>query len=163
MLLALLSDTHDDARSTRAALKLLEPHKPAAYLHAGDLVDSGMLGLFAGLGAFHFVFGNNEYDHAGIRSMAVALDLHCHGPMGDLVFGGKRVALVHGHEGTLLQKLVRGGQYAYIIHGHTHMRQDTRLGPTRIINPGALHRARPRSVALLNVATDELRFLEVPG
>jgi uncharacterized protein len=163
MLLALLSDTHDNARSTRAALELLAPHKPEAYLHAGDLVDAGMLAHFAGLAPFHFVFGNNEYDHAGIRSMALALDLHCHGPMADLVFAGKRLALLHGHDGALFHKLAHGGSYTYIIHGHTHVRQDVRFGPTRIINPGAVHRARPRSVALLNVATDELRFLEIPA
>jgi len=163
MLLALLSDTHDNTRSTQAALELLAAHKPAAYLHAGDLVEAGMLGLFAGLGEFHFVFGNNEYDHAGIRSLALSLDLHCHGAAADLTFAGKRVALLHGHDGALFHKLTHGGEYAYVIHGHTHVRRDERLGGTRIINPGALHRARVKSVALLDVAADEVRFLEVPA
>jgi len=161
MLLALLSDTHDNARNTRAALQLLAPHKPAAYLHAGDLVDSDMLALFAGLREFHFVFGNNEFDHAALRSVALALDLHCHGHVADLTFAGKRVALLHGHDGALVHKLAHSGDYAYLIHGHTHARRDERLGKTRIINPGAVHRARSKSVALLDVATDELRFLEL--
>ena len=161
MLLALLSDTHDNTRSTRAALELLAAHRPAAYLHAGDLVDAGMLGLFAGLGAFHFVFGNNEYDHAAIRSLAVALELHCHEHVADLTFAGRRVALLHGHDGALFHKLAHSGEYAYLIHGHTHVRRDERVGKTRIINPGAVHRARSKSVALLDVATDELRFLEL--
>ena len=39
MLLALLSDTHDNIPSIQAALTLLQPHHPVAYLHAGDLVD----------------------------------------------------------------------------------------------------------------------------
>jgi len=163
MLLALLSDTHDNARSTRAAVELLAAHRPAAYLHAGDLVEAGMLGLFAGLGEFHFVFGNNEFDHAGIRSMAAALDLHCHGEVADLTLAGQRVALLHGHDGALFHKLAHGGEYAYVIHGHTHVRRDERVGKTRIINPGALYRARVKSVALLDVATDELRFLDVPA
>jgi len=163
MLLALLSDTHDNVRSTKAALELLAPHQPAAYLHAGDLVAPDMLAHFAGLGPFHFVFGNNEYDHAAIRSLALSLDLHCHGDAADLTFAGKRVALLHGHDGALLNKLARSGDYAYVIHGHTHVRQDLRINGTRIINPGALHRAKIKSVALLNVATDELRFLELPA
>jgi putative phosphoesterase len=163
MLLALLSDTHDNARSTRAALELLAPYKPDAYLHAGDLVDPDMLALFAGLAPFHFVFGNNEYDRPALRSMALALGLHCHDALADLTFADKRVALLHGHDSALLQKLAYSGQYAYVIHGHTHARQDLRLGSTRIINPGALHRARPHSVALLNVAADDLRFFDVPA
>ena len=162
MLLALLSDTHDNARTTRAALALLAPHHPDAFLHAGDLVAPDMLSHFADIGPFHFVFGNNEYDHAAIRTLAHALDLHCHDPFADLTFAGKRVALLHGHDATLFHKLAQSGDYAYLIHGHTHVRQDTRLGHTRIINPGALHRAKTKSVALLNVGTDELRFLELP-
>ena len=161
MLLALLSDTHDDVENTLAGLALLKPHQPAAYLHAGDLVDADMLAHFAELDPFHFVFGNNEYDLAGVRSMAVSLGLKCHDHMADLTFAGKRVALLHGHDSSSMHRAVTGGHYAYVIHGHTHVRRDVRVGGTRIINPGALHRARTKSVALLNVATDELRFLEL--
>jgi len=93
--------------------------------------------------------------------MARALDLHCHGHVADLTFAGKRLALLHGHDGALFHKLAHSGDYAYLIHGHTHVRRDERLGNSRIINPGALHRAKSKSVALLDVATDELRFLEL--
>lgn len=161
MLLALLSDTHDNVRATQAALALLAPHRPAAYLHAGDLVDPAMLAHFAGLPEFHFVFGNNEFDRAALRSLALALNLHCHGEMADLTFAGKRLALLHGHDHALFHRLAQSGDYAYLIHGHTHVRHDSRLGPTRIINPGALHRAKDKSVALLNVATDVLRFIDL--
>ncbi len=161
MLLALLSDSHDNAPAIRAALDLLQPHHPAAYLHAGDLADPAMLAHFAGLNEFHFVFGNNEFDHAALRSLALSLNLHCHGEFADLSFAGKRLALLHGHDGALFDKLAHSGDYAYLIHGHTHLRQDSRLGPTRIINPGALHRSASQSVALLDVTTDHLRFLSL--
>jgi len=163
MLLALLSDTHDNVRATQTALALLQPHHPAAYLHAGDLVDPDMLAHFAGLAPFHFVFGNNEYDHAALRAVASSLNLHCHGELADLTFAGKRLAMLHGDDDALFSKLVRSGDYAYVIHGHTHARHDIRIGNTRIISPGALHRATPRSVALLDVATDKLRFFHLPS
>jgi uncharacterized protein len=161
MLLALLSDTHDNAANTQAALALLKPHHPAAWLHAGDLVAPEMLDHFAGLDPFHFVFGNNEYDHAAIRSRALALQLHCHGEFADLSLAGKRIALLHGHDGALLHKLTRSEDYDYVVHGHTHLRQDARRGKTRIINPGALHRAKAKSVALLDLNADHLQFLEI--
>src|SRR5271170_3311299 len=119
MLLALLSDTHDNAANTLAALDLLAPYRPQAYLHAGYLVGVEMLVHFSGL-PFHFVFGNNEYDHAGLRSRAKALDFQCHGQLADLTFEGKRLAMMHGHDAGLLQKLVGSGQYDYVVHGHTH-------------------------------------------
>jgi uncharacterized protein len=163
MLLALLADTHDNVRSTQAALALLQPHHPAAYLHAGDLVDPSMLTHFAGLSQFHFVFGNNEYDHAALRTLALSLSLHCHGDMADLTFAGKRLAMLHGDDDALFNRLVQSGNYAYLIHGHTHVRHDIRIGDTRIISPGALHRAKQKSVALLDVTSDQLRFLELPA
>jgi putative phosphoesterase len=162
MLLALLSDTHDSVANTLAALDLLGPHRPGAYLHAGDLVAVDMLIHFSGL-PFHFVFGNNEYDHAGLRSRAKALDLFCHGQLADLTFEGKRLAMLHGHDAGLFQKLIASGQYDYIVHGHTHVRRDERVGKTRVINPGALQRARSKSVALLDPAADALTFLQLPA
>jgi putative phosphoesterase len=162
MLLALLSDTHDNEAMTRAALALLKPYKPEAYLHAGDLVSPSMLGLFAGL-PFHFVYGNNEWDLTTLKSRARAEGMHCHEMAADLVFAGKRIAIVHGHEQGRLERLCHSGDYAYVIHGHTHVRKDVRVGTTRVINPGAVHRARVKSVALLDVAHDELRYLELDG
>jgi len=160
MILALLSDTHDNAITTLAALDILAVHKPAMYLHAGDLVSPEMLAHFSGL-PFHFVFGNNEYDHAALRSRSKALDLHCHGYLAEFDFDGKRLAMLHGHDHALMQELLAGNSYDYLVHGHTHVRRDERSGRTRILNPGALHRARTRSIALLDTATDSLTFLPV--
>ena len=50
---------------------------------------------------------------------------------------------------------------AYLCHGHTHATRDERLGPTRVINPGALFRARRHTVAVLDLARDEVSFLAV--
>jgi len=38
---------------------------------------------------------------------------------------------------------------------------DVRVGRMRIINPGALHRANPKTVALLDTAGDSVEFLEI--
>jgi putative phosphoesterase len=161
MLLALISDTHDNVPATRAAIAALSAHAPDVYLHAGDLCAPLMLEHFATL-PLHFVFGNNEWDHAELRSRAKTLNLHCHANLADLEFAGKRVALLHGHEQPLLHSLIHAGNHHYIIHGHTHVRRDERIHTTRIINPGAVHRAKPRSAALLNVMTDALTFVDVP-
>jgi hypothetical protein len=160
MLLALLSDTHDNVPATQAALEMLASHHPDVYLHAGDLVSPDMLPLFAGLD-FHFVFGNNEYDFEGLRSLAVSLGLHCHEQFAELAFGAKRVALLHGHDQSMVNRFLRSS-VDYLIHGHTHERRDERHNATRIINPGAVHRARVRSVALLELETDAVTFLEIP-
>jgi len=48
-----------------------------------------------------------------------------------------------------------------LLQGHTHVRQDLRVSKMRIINPGALHRANPKTVALLDTSADSLEFLEI--
>ena len=73
---------------------------------------------------------------------------------------GKRFAVFHGHENEFLRTL-KSPDADYVLHGHTHMRRDDRIGTCRVINPGALHRADPTTVATLDTDTDELRFHEI--
>lgn len=188
MLLALLSDTHDHPGTTLRALEILAGHHPAAYLHAGDMVSPSMLALFSGL-PLYFVFGNNEYDHASLRSEALARGFFCLGDFGDLTVaeekifptppaesgavsplppGGLRIGILHGHDAPRVESLARSGDYRYLVHGHTHVTRDQKFshaqGPaTRIINPGALYRARTKTVALLDTGADHLQFFEVPA
>ena len=49
----------------------------------------------------------------------------------------------------------------YLLLGHSHARRDERIGATRYINAGALHRARPWTVALLDLAKDEVQTLVI--
>lgn len=163
MLIGLLSDTHDNAATAAAGVALLKAAGAQAVLHAGDLVSPEMLQHFEGLGVpFHLVLGNNEYDPAALRSRASANGLFFYPEVADLTFGGKRLAMTHGHEGARLAELIRCGRYAYVVHGHTHVRRDEKIGATRVINPGALQRARVKSVAVLDTAADAVRFLELP-
>ena len=48
-----------------------------------------------------------------------------------------------------------------VLQRGDRVRRDERFGKTRIINPGALHRASEKTVALLDLATDQLEFIRV--
>ena len=45
--------------------------------------------------------------------------------------------------------------------GHTHIKRDEKIGKTRVINPGALFRIYPYTIALLDVETDRLEFVKI--
>jgi predicted phosphodiesterase len=49
----------------------------------------------------------------------------------------------------------------YVFHGHTHVAEERKSGRTRVINPGALHRARPKTFAILDLASGALESVEV--
>jgi predicted phosphodiesterase len=70
---------------------------------------------------------------------------------------GKDILVFHGHERGFRQA-VKQKRADYIVHGHTHQQRNERIGRTRVINPGALSRANPKTVATLDTATDEVNF-----
>ena len=76
-----------------------------------------------------------------------------------VTLGGKRVAVTHGDQRREVAKLA-ASRPDYLLFGHSHVPTDDRDGPTRWINPGALHRAEEWTVALLNFDTDCPGILE---
>jgi hypothetical protein len=71
--------------------------------------------------------------------------------------------MVHGHHEGKLRRLIHAGEHAYVFHGHTHRRGDRHIGPTRVINPGALGgmRWQQRSFCILDLGTDEATFIKL--
>ena len=160
MLVGILSDTHDRVDAMAAAVKLLREAGAEFYVHCGDVGSERVIDHLAGLPAA-FVFGNTDWDRAALARYAQSVGVACHGSFADLELGGKRVAVTHGDDFKLKQRLLAEQKHDYLLQGHTHVRADQRVGRTRLINPGALHRAREKTVALLDTETDRLRFLIV--
>lgn len=160
MILGILSDTHDRAGAMKAAVAALRDAGAEYFIHCGDVGSPAMLDHLAGLPAA-FVWGNTDWDRMALSRYAEAIGVQCFGAFGELELAGKRIALLHGDDARLKQKILDEQLHDYLLHGHTHIREDARVGRTRIINPGALHRAAVKTVATLNVATDELRFIDI--
>jgi putative phosphoesterase len=161
MLLGILSDTHDRLARTAAAVTRLRAEGAEALAHCGDLTGPAAVAACAALPCY-FALGNNDADDvpALLRAMEEAGGI-CLGWGGTVTLAGKRVAVTHGHMHTDVRRLL-AERPDYLLSGHSHLASDTRVGPTRRINPGALHRAAAYTVALLDLATDELRFFPVP-
>lgn len=160
MLLGLLSDSHDKLPATRAAIQTLLDAGATRFLHCGDLCNQRVIDLLAGLDV-DFVFGNNEMDTKLLADYARALGVRCLQFTADLDLDGVPAAVTHGDRKQTLHKLFTSGKYRYVFHGHTHVRRDERVGPTRVINPGALHRALPKSCAVLDTTADELTYYDI--
>ena len=160
MLIGILSDTHDRPRAMRAAVELLRNSGAEFLIHCGDVGAPPMLDHLAGIPAA-FVFGNNDWDRMELQRYARQLGIDCYGNFGQLELGGKRFALLHGDDETTKRRILAEQSVDYLLQGHTHVRDDRRLGRIRCINPGALHRAKEKTVALLDTETDHVTFLPV--
>jgi putative phosphoesterase len=160
MTIAILSDTHNQVERVRRVLDVLRQRGVRTVLHCGDIEESPVVELFAGFDA-HFVFGNCDHDRDALAESMESVGAKLHENFGHLEVEGKKLAFVHGDDQRLLGDLERAGCYDYLFHGHTHIRADRRSGTTRVINPGALYRARVKTFLLLDPATGAAETVEV--
>jgi putative phosphoesterase len=160
MKIAIISDTHNQLARISKALELARARGAERILHCGDIDEAVAVHLFEGWRT-DFVFGNCDWDGASLREAIAAVGATLHDRFGHVEIAGKNLAFTHGHEAGLLQDLVQSSTYDYLFHGHTHAARDDRVGPTRIINPGALHRAQVKTFVVLDPATGEAETVVV--
>jgi len=160
MLIGILSDSHGRVDPVRRALDLFQAEKVAHVIHCGDVGGEPVLDALAGH-PVSLVWGNTDFPSTTVLRYARALGLHLADRVPLLLeLGGKKIAVFHGHEAGF-SRAHETLEVDLIFYGHTHRRHDERLGDVRRINPGALHRVDRKTVALLDLATDDLRFVEI--
>jgi putative phosphoesterase len=160
VILGILSDTHGRSDMAAAAIKLLLSRGAEYLIHCGDVGSDGVLDQLAGHRAT-FVFGNNDWDRAGLSRYAKDLGVVCGDDHAKLSFDGKLVVVTHGDDSRFVSRVLQEQRVDYLFLGHTHKTMDQRQGKVRVINPGALHRAAEKTVAVLDTQTDVLEFLHV--
>ena len=157
VLLGILSDSHGRSKAVRRALELFDRLGVEMIVHCGDVGEVGVFDELAGREC-RFVWGNMDEPGPGVEAYLASLGIPAPSVGGlTLEIDGKRILVFHGHEAAF-RAAVAAASADYILHGHTHEPRDERIGRTRVINPGALHRASNRTVATLDTATDEVRF-----
>jgi putative phosphoesterase len=157
VIIGILSDTHDRVAAMSAGLDALRNAGAEFFVHCGDIGTQQCVDLLAGLKCA-FVFGNTDWDRAKLANYAASIDVPCYGNFASLELDGRQIAVIHGDDFRLKQRLIDQQKHDYLLQGHTHVRDDRRVGRTRLINPGALHRATEKTVATLDLQRDHLKF-----
>ena len=155
MKVAILSDTHGRQVTVGLALGQIRDRGITTVLHCGDIDDPETVALFRGLDA-HFVFGNCDHDKEELRRAIEGAGATLHGHWGNLELGGLEIAFLHGDDPCLFREVEQSGHFDYLFYGHTHQAGEHRTGPTRVINPGALHRARPKTFVVLDLESGQV-------
>ena len=162
MKIGIISDTHDDVRALDQALSILEAEGIATLFHCGDLCSPQTLEALSDFDVW--VARGNMDRHPELE--ASARKIIGNGRLAErhwLTLAGRSVLLLHGHRREELRRLISSGVHAYVIHGHTHRRRNETVGPTRVINPGALGGVRwqQRSFCILDLVTDHIEFIKM--
>jgi putative phosphoesterase len=150
MRLGIVSDTHGHVENARAAVRMLQSLQVDRVLHCGDIGSAEVVALFAPWPT-DFVFGNCDGSRA---ELAAAIDEHgltCHREFGALEIEGRRIALLHSHDGVRFRQALHSGDWDLVCYGHTHVASIDRYGETLAVNPGALYRANPHTLAIVEL------------
>lgn len=185
--LGVMSDSHGQRRRTAEAVKrLIDGAGCTALVHLGDFEETDVLDALAALPVpVHLVLGNCDWDVEGMSTYARDLGLIVDHPLGLIEVLDRdddpataaatssavgadehaavrcRLVYTHGHLNARMD-LALELETEYLLHGHTHLVTDRRICSTRVINPGALQRARTYTVAVIDPAADKVRWIEVP-
>jgi putative phosphoesterase len=160
-LLGILSDTHDRPDAARAGIQTLRAAGAQYLIHCGDVGGEQILDLLAGIPTT-FVWGNNDFDRKSLATYARELGLDCAGDFAELQIANKKIAVTHGDSPKLLDRATDpANKFDYLFLGHSHIPAHQRLGHLQIINPGALHRAPRKTVAVVDLKSDTVRHLTI--
>lgn len=163
MKIAIISDTHNHLANLQKTLRIIEGEDIHTIIHCGDVTTTETLSY---LSAFRVIltFGNGDFTSGEMREALLKMNRDSYtGPAFQGEIDGLRIAVTHGHNISHFQTLLNSQQFDLIFHGHTHRREDTLHGNTRLINPGALGglRKEERSFCILDTLSRQLRFIWV--
>ena len=160
MRIGVVSDTHGHVLYTLDAVRMLESLDVELVIHCGDIGAAEIVGLFERWPT-HFVFGNVDDDQRDLSAAIRAAGKTCHDRFGSLDVAGKKVAFLHGDDTALFRQVTTSGQWDLVCHGHTHIARNEWQGRTLVLNPGALYRATPHSIAYVELPSLEATIVAV--
>jgi putative phosphoesterase len=159
--IGIISDTHEDVRMIRKAIRILKERAPALVVHCGDIISPPVLEHFAGI-PVRFVYGNNDGERSGLKKKCSEMGFYGIEDTLSFTHAGRSFFVNHGTRLQTIEEAANSQQYDYVLHGHTHERRNEVRGKTRIINPGALFSADTYSIAFLEPETGSVEFVEIP-
>jgi putative phosphoesterase len=151
MRIGVVSDTHGHLQNAQAAARMLEELDVEAVLHCGDIGSPQVPAVFSRWPT-HYVLGNVDHyedDHyaAAVGDVGGAF----HGRFADLQLGGRRIALLHSDDAKKFRQVTTSGEYDLVCYGHSHIAEQHLEGETLVLNPGALYRANPHQIAVVDL------------
>ncbi len=157
--LGIVSDTHGHIRNTQQGVRMLESLEVDAVVHCGDIGSPDIPPLFRAWPT-HYVLGNVDWPRQDLLESIEAAGGTLHGRFGAIVAAGRKIAFLHGDDATRFNVEIESGHWDLICHGHTHKANQDTQGKTLILNPGALQRAWPPSIAVVELSP--LRATMIP-
>lgn len=161
MLIALLSDIHDNTGPMTAALHRANELGCRHLLFMGDLASLRTLQTMREEWPYpiDLVFGNNERNLSFHLQLADSLpDTTHHGLEAELTLEGRHIFFCH--DPYLAEQQAAKGTYDAVFYGHTHIAVQKHIKTTLLANPGEIQgRTGKRSFGIYNTSNSNLRHI----
>ena len=159
MIVGVMSDTHGHVLAARVAIELFELAGVGYVIHCGDVGGEEVFDELMGK-PVTFVWGNTDTPDDGLVAYLKATGFSVpDGVPARVELDGKKFAVFHGHEPQF--RTCKQLDVDFVLYGHTHEADVEVLDGKCFVNPGALFRANPKTVATINTQTSEIQFHEV--
>ncbi|MDQ1330569.1 MAG: uncharacterized protein QG578_832 [Thermodesulfobacteriota bacterium] len=139
MLIAVMSDSHDNIPNLRKAISIICKERAGMIIHCGDFTAPFMLQELEVAGIpVHGVFGNNDGDQYLLTKLSLTSlkNIVLHGLIGEVDAGGFPIAFTH--QGMVGEGLASTAKYKMVCYGHSHLYLEKRIGETILLNPGEI-------------------------
>ncbi len=163
MLIAIISDTHDNLFTLNKALAYINERQCEVLLHAGDMSRVDTLEHIAQKfhGPIHVVEGNSDINPESFHDLTEVYPLLTfHGITASLELDDLLIGITHKPHDA--KQLATSGSYDLVIHGHDHKPWQSFVGTTEILNPGNIQdTGYPATFALYDTATRKAQLIQI--
>ena len=142
MRIGVISDTHDNIKNIKSAVRIFAERKVQYAIHAGDITTPEAVEAFSGIKLIG-VLGNNDIDVEGISSAFQKIRGELRGDFCEVEEDHLVIAVYHGTDFKRRESIIQSGKYDIVIYGHTHKMEnkevvsvDVKKKTTLVINPG---------------------------
>jgi len=139
MIIAVMSDSHDNIWNLRKALAIIKEKNAGMIIHCGDFVAPFMLKELNEAGIpVHGVFGNNDGEQYLLTKFSLTsfTNIKLYGLIGDININGFNVGFTH--QDIVGQGLASTNKYQLVCYGHSHKHDIKKIGKTIFLNPGEI-------------------------
>ena len=163
-MIGIMSDSHDNMDAIHRAVSVFNERYVSSVLHAGDIVSPFTVKALKNLNSkLYYVFGNNDGDILTIKKWFDEIGAELCGDFADLTIEGRRIAMMHGVNESMVRAVASSGDLDVVVRGHTHNKGIEYVKGTPVINPGETSGVltNKKSVSLLDTDTMDVEFIEI--
>ena len=145
MKIGIISDSHNQLENFGRAINYLHSAKVGLVIHCGDWTNPATLEILKKLKIpLKGVLGNCDtkmevYQYKLDRELKpLNIDIELQDSFLETEADGKKIAVNHGDNESLLLELIHSEKYDLVCCGHTHRAKIDKVGRTLVVNPGSI-------------------------